>query len=159
MADRPALHEDDRMMAVFARERGGKSHHESSLSLPRHLLEAARRQMMAFVDDELTVIGHAVVHHAFAYHALDHRYVDQPGRAAAAATDTADGLGGQTEKQREPLDPLIEELAAMHEHQRAHAACGDQPRANDRLAERRRRREHAGIVRQQSIRGCLLLRS
>ena len=42
MADGTALHEDDGMMAVLARDSGRKAHHEPCFGLPRHLLEAAR---------------------------------------------------------------------------------------------------------------------
>ena len=45
----------------------------------------------------------------------------------------------------------------MDEHQRVHAALGDQPRGDDRLAKRRRRGEHAGIVRQHRVCSGLLL--
>jgi len=47
----------------------------------------------------------------------------------------------------------------MHEHQRADAAPGNQPGGDDRLAERRRRRQHAGLVCKHRLSGRLLLGS
>ena len=51
----------------------------------------------------------------------------------------------------EPLDPLVEQLPPMHEHERVDAALGDQPGGDDRLAERRRGGQHAGLVRQHRV--------
>src|ERR1700737_1466984 len=47
-----ALHKDDRMVPVLARDGRGESHDESRFGLACHLLEAVRRQVMAFVDDQ-----------------------------------------------------------------------------------------------------------
>ena len=52
MADGPALHEDDRMVSVFARNSGGESCDESSLGLSHNLLEAVCRDVVALVDDD-----------------------------------------------------------------------------------------------------------
>ena len=51
-----ALHEDDGMVAVLASDRRGQSENKSRLRAPRHQLKARRREMMAFVNDEMTVI-------------------------------------------------------------------------------------------------------
>ena len=57
----------------------------------------------------------------------------------------------------ESLDPLVEQLTPMHEHERVDAALGDQPGGDHRLAERRRGGQHAGLVRQHRVcRGLLL---
>ena len=66
--------------------------------------------------------------------------------------------GREIEKRREPRDPLFHELAAVDEHQRIGPAGGDDGRGDGRLAEPGRRREHAGLVRQQCIGGGLLFR-
>ena len=71
------------------------------------------------------------------------------------AADAADRLRWQVEKRRQPLDPLVEQLPPMDEHERVDAALGDEPGGDDRLAERRRRGQHAGVVRQHRFRGGL----
>ena len=46
----------------------------------------------------------------------------------------------------------------MHEHERVDAPLCDEPRCDNRLAKRRRGRQHAGIVRQHRLRRRLLIR-
>jgi hypothetical protein len=157
MPNRTALHEDDRMMAILARDGGGEACHKSRLGLPCHLLEAARWQVVAFVDYELTVIRYAVVDYARPGQTLDYGHVDKASRTAPAAADAADRLRRQVQKHREPFDPLVEQLAPMNEHECAHAALGDQPCADHRLAERGRGCQHASVVCQQGLRRPLLL--
>ena len=65
MPDRPALHEDDRVMAVLARDGRGQPEDEPRLRLAGHLLEAVRREVVALVDDQVAVVGDAVVDDAF----------------------------------------------------------------------------------------------
>ena len=63
---------------------------------------------------------------------------------------------GRAEERRQPLDPLIQKLAAMHQDERVHPAPGDEPGSDDRLAERRGRRQHADVVLRQRVCGDLL---
>ena len=60
MANRSALHEDDGVVAVLARDGRRQAHDEPRLGLARHLLEAVRGQVMTFVDDQVAVLGHAI---------------------------------------------------------------------------------------------------
>ena len=55
MPYRPALHEDDRLMTVLARDGRRQSEHESSLRAAGDLFEAVGRQMVALIDDQMTV--------------------------------------------------------------------------------------------------------
>src|SRR5262245_37807698 len=135
MPDRAALHEDDWMVAVLACHRGGQPEDEARLGLPRHLLEAVRREMVAFVDDEVAVVGNAVVDDALAHQALNHCDIDQPGWPVPATADTADRLHGKVQEGGKPLDPLIEQLPSMNEDEGVHAALGDEPGGDDGLAE------------------------
>jgi len=61
MPDRSALHADDRVVTVFAGHRGGQTKDEPGLRLPGDVLEALRRQVVALVDDEVPVVGDALV--------------------------------------------------------------------------------------------------
>ena len=114
--------------------------------------------MVALVDHEMSVIGDDVVDFALANQALDDADIDDAARLAPAAADLPDRGGREIEKRREPRDPLFHELTAVDEHQRVGSAGGDDGRGDDCLAEPGRRREHAGLVRQQCIGGGLLFR-
>ena len=92
--------------------------------------------MVAFIDDHLAVLGDAIAHDIFADEALNDRHIEQPGRLVSAAANAAHRIGREVEKRRQTLDPLVQELAPMHEHQRIDAALGDQPGSDDCLAER-----------------------
>ena len=113
--------------------------------------------MVAFIDDHLAVLGDAIVHDIFADEALNDRHIEQPGRLVAAAANAADRLGREVEKRRQTLDPLVQELAPMHEHQRIDAALGDQPGSDDCLAERRRGGQDTSFVLQHRLGRELLL--
>ena len=78
--------------------------------------------MVAFIDDHLAVLGDAIAHDIFADEALKDRHIEQTGRLAAAAADATDRFRREVEKRRQPFDPLVQELAPMHEHQRIDAA-------------------------------------
>ncbi|MFZ0502049.1 MAG: hypothetical protein WAM52_23210 [Steroidobacteraceae bacterium] len=66
ISNRAALHEDDRVMAILARYGGRETHREPRLGPTSDQLEAARRQVVTFIDNELAVISDAIVHHALA---------------------------------------------------------------------------------------------
>ena len=112
---------------------------------------------MAFVNDDVAVIADAVFDDTLSHQALNHGDVQLAGGLLPPAADSSDLLLWQTEKRRQPLDPLVHQLSAMDEHQRIDAALGDQPRCNDRLPEGRRRGQHAGVVGQHLAGGGLLL--
>jgi hypothetical protein len=59
---RPALHEDDGVMALLARDGGGKAQNALCLGAARHLLEADGREMMALIHNEMTVPGDEIIH-------------------------------------------------------------------------------------------------
>ena len=105
---RSALHEDDGMMPVLAGYRGGQAEDIPRLAATRHRLEAYRRQVVTFVDDEVTIVGDHVIDFALAHQALNDGDVDDTGRAALAAADLTDLLGREIEKTGEPGEPLVE---------------------------------------------------
>ena len=78
MPHRTALHEDDRMMAVLPRDGRRQAEDESRLRAADDLLEAVRRQMVAFVDDHMTVVADAIVDDTFADQALNDGNIEQP---------------------------------------------------------------------------------
>ena len=83
--------------------------------------------------------------------------------------DLASGLHGRVLKRtsgqtsrsplapRQTLNPLVQELVPMNEHQRIDAALGDQPDSDDCLSERRRSRQDTSFVLQHRLGRELLL--
>ncbi len=159
MPNRSALHEDDRVVTVLARHGRGQTEDEPGLRLAGDALEALRRQMVALVDDEVPVVGDAIVDDALSDQALDDGDIEPAGGAIAPAANAADRFRRDAEERRQPLDPLVHELPAVDQDERVDAASGDQPRGDDRLAERRRGRQHAGVVPQHGVSGALLVDS
>ena len=134
MTNRSALHEDDRMVAIFAGDGRGQARDELRLRPADDLLETLSGQVVAFVDDEMSVVSDQVTHDVLSHQALDDRHVQRAGRLLAPAADSADGLGRQPQKRRQSLDPLFLQLPAMHENERIDAALGDQPCGDDGLS-------------------------
>src|SRR5206468_921408 len=85
-----ALHEDDWVMTVFARDGRGQSKNEPRLCLPGHLFETVRGEVVALVDDEMAVPIHAVVDHAFLDETLNDGHVDDARGRVSSTADAAD---------------------------------------------------------------------
>ena len=138
MPDGAALHEDDRMMTVFADRRGSEAEQVAGFHLTQDLLETERGEVMAFVHDEVAVVGHAVEHGAFAVQALDDGDVHSSRELVLAAAEMADVARINVEEHGEPFAPLVQQLPAMHEHERIDTAGGDHLCGDDGLAKCRR---------------------
>lgn len=147
MADRAALHEDDRLMPILARYRGGQPENEPRLRSPRDKLEARRGQVVTFVDDEMAIIANKVGDFSAPHEALDQRHIDHASRLAFASPDRPDELRVNVEERLQSLDPLLHQFLAMDEYQRIDAASRDQVCGNHRFAERRGRRQNAVVMR------------
>ena len=89
MSNRPALHEDNRMVTIFAGDGGRQAKDESGLGLPCNLFETVRRQMVAFVDDHMAVIGDEISDHALADETLNDADVDPSNRSTSTSADPA----------------------------------------------------------------------
>jgi hypothetical protein len=154
-----ALHEDDRMVAILSRDSGGEAKNELRLRTSDNLFEAMRGEMMAFVNDQMPVLRDAIIDNAFAYETLNHSNVELPCRFPPATPNLADVPTVDVKKRTQTLNPLIEQLPPVHQHERVHAALGDQRGRNNGFPECRRRRQHSGIVSSYGVCGCLLLRA
>ena len=144
--DGTALHEDDRMVSVPARNGSRQPEHIPGLRAARDRLETHCGKVVALVDHKLPVVGDDVVHFPFAHEALNHADIDEAAWLALAATDLPDGGRGKIEECRELRDPLIHELQAVDQHERVGAPRGDHGCRNHGLAEPGRRREDTGVV-------------
>ena len=107
MADRAALHEDDRVMAVFPRDGSGQPEHEAGLRAAGDEFETVGGEVMAFIDDQVPVVRHAVIDGTLADQALDQRDIDPAAELLVPATEPANRLGGQPEERGETFDPLF----------------------------------------------------
>ena len=130
MTDGPALHEDNRVMAILARHSCGQSGNKFRLCPARHLFKAIRRQMVAFVNNQLAVFCRTVVDNAFANQALNERDINHAAGFASPAANITDRIRTQIEKCVKPLDPLFEQLPSMHKHQRVDTTLRNQPCSN-----------------------------
>ena len=54
--------------------------------------------MMAFVNDEMTVLTDLIIHHALAHQALNESHVNQAVRLFASGSDATNFLGRQTQE-------------------------------------------------------------
>jgi len=64
IADRTALHEDDRVVAVAARYVARQSGTNFALILAGPPARAVGREMMAFIDNQVAIAGDAIVYNA-----------------------------------------------------------------------------------------------
>ena len=88
--DGPALHEDDRLLAIAANRRGGQAEHELRLGPFEDGIERRGANMMAFIDDDLSVGLDQCIDLALTGQRLHHGDVDLAGGLGFAATDGAD---------------------------------------------------------------------
>src|SRR5580698_8857045 len=104
------------MMPVFPGGRRRQSNHELRFDLAHHPLKCESREVVALVDDDVSIFGHEVLYLLIAVQALNHRYVDISGPLSLASADLPDFVDWDFEEHRQPLPPLIEQLLAMHHH-------------------------------------------
>lgn len=109
--------------------------------------------MVAFVDNQMTVIADKVIDLAIANQALDQRHIDDPCRLPFPATDDADLLWVDAQEGTQTLYPLGEKLPAVNKNQRVAASMCNECSSDNCLAEGGRRGEHAVIVGDKSIKG------
>src|ERR1700681_1670662 len=107
--------------------------------------------MVAFVHDKMAVVSHEIGCLALPHQALDERNVDEACRPPPPTTNDTDAIRVDIEERAELGYPLIQQLLAMDQHQRAPAALRYELGRDDCLSEGRCRRKYAGVVRHQSI--------
>ncbi len=117
VSNRAALHKDDGMMPILARDGRGQAEHILRLGASRHQLKARCRKVVALVNDQVAVIGNQIGHLTSTHKALDQRDIYDARRLASAASDDSDFLRIDVEECFETLNPLGEQFAAMDENQ------------------------------------------
>jgi hypothetical protein len=104
------------------------------------------RDVVALVDDDVTVAGQQLVERLVASQALDHRDVHLACGLAATAADRPDLVCLEIEELVQVLDPLFEQRLAVDEHERRASPGGDQPSGDHCLADARRCAQDAELV-------------
>ncbi len=158
VADRTALHEEDRVVSILAHRRRRKPQHIARPRPPHDRLEADGRDGMALVDHHVPVVGDEGIHIALPHQALEQRDIDPPGEGFASAAPASDRRLRDPEKRREAGHPLFLKRTPVDQDERIHPALRDQPRRQHRLAEGRRRRQDAGVVLEHRLRRRPLFR-
>ena len=156
VTDWAALHENNGMVPVPASYSGGKSKHKLRSCFARHRLKTHRRQVMALVDNQMSVVRHQISHDITAHQTLQHGHVNHTAGIAFTASNPSDCGVLKIEKSPELHDPLVHELSPMHEHQRVYASFRNHRRRDNSFAESCCRSENASLVLGKSISGTLL---
>ena len=73
---RAALHKNYRLVSIFARHSRRQTSYIFGLGLAHHLFKADRRNVVAFVNNQVTVIANQVTDNPFLAQALDHGYIE-----------------------------------------------------------------------------------
>ena len=157
MTHRSTLHEDNRMVPVLAGHCRGQPQHIPRLRAPRDQFEAKRGQMMTFIHDEMTVASDLVRHLRLAHETLYQCNVYSTRGLTATATDRTHITSVHRQELLEALDPLFQQLLAMHQHERVDSPVGNQRGGDDGFAEGGRRRQNTTIVARQCIKCALLV--
>ncbi len=159
VANRATLHDDDRVMPIFALRRRGQTSDVTRLHLPKHLLKAHGRKMVAFVHKNVPVVGDQVVNDLFPIQTLNDSNVDDSTGTSPATANLANCFDGQIQKCSKSFAPLIEKLASMHEHQGVNFARCNKPRGHDCFPKSSCGAQNTFVVRKHGL-GCnLLIRS
>src|SRR4029077_15671964 len=93
MPHRAALHEDDRVMAVFARERGGPAGPESGFVTARDDFKDLSVHVMTFINHQVTVISDPIIDCAFVGQTLHEGHIQHAGELFSPASKASVVLG------------------------------------------------------------------
>jgi len=124
--DRATLHKDDRLMAIFSSRRSRQAGNIFGFDLPHDLLEAERRNMVAFINDDVAVLSDEVLHFTFAVETLKQSDVDETRPCRFAPGDLAYRLHWNIQKHRQSFTPLIQQLLAVKQNERTDFALCNQ---------------------------------
>ena len=157
--DRATLHEDDRILAVAPDRRRGEPDHEAAFHPFQDSLEGDGGDVMAFIDDHLSVAVDQLLDVFAPGQALDDRDVDDTTGIALAATDHTDPGGRQFQECLKPFLPLPEQVGTMDEYKGVDAPPRYDGGRDDRLAEGGGCAEHARIPLEHRFHRLVLTRT
>lgn len=106
---------------------------------------------MAFVDNQMAIIGDNVGNVAVADKALDERHINDARWLSFPAADNADLLRVNAQKGTETGDPLIEQFPSVDKDQRVSRPLRNERCGDNGFAEGGRCGEHAVVVSNESV--------
>src|ERR1700693_6350895 len=113
---------------------------------------------MAFIDNDMPVVGDQIGDDALSNQALHEGDIDVAAQLLLPAMDDTELVRSDIEEGLETRRPLVEELPAMDKDQCVPISCRDQFRGNDGLAESRGRCEHPCFMWKKGRGSFILLR-
>ena len=134
MADRAALHRDDRLMTVTPVRGRGEARDVARRDRRKHTFHLHRRHVVAFVDHDMSVGADEGVKVVSPRECLNHRDVDPLRQTASAAAEPSNRLRRDVEELGKPFGPLLDEGLAVDEDKSGAPAGGDQVRRKHGLA-------------------------
>src|SRR6516225_945196 len=81
-----ALHVNDRVVTIFASGRGSQSQNIFGFDLSKDTLKRKSRQVVAFVNNDVSIIRNKILNLALSVQALDHSNVDGPRSLVLASS-------------------------------------------------------------------------
>lgn len=134
-ANRTQLHFDDWMMTVTALRCGGQAGDEACSDFSQYTLEVHCGEMVAFIHNDMAIVGHQIIHFILAHDTLDHGNVELAVGFTLATTNSSDVTGIQSKKQGELRNPLIEQRLTMYQDQGITLPFANQPGSDDGFAD------------------------
>lgn len=156
MPDGTELEPDQVIEPIAAVGRGGEPDPVAGWDGADGGLECGGRDVMALVDDDLTVAAQRVGEVSSAGEGLQGCDVDDPRECGAS---TAELSGLVAEELGDLAAPLVGKRLAVNQHQRRGGALGDDGTGHHRLARPWRPHEKPEVMRKDGIDRLLLLRS
>ena len=111
VAHRAALHENDRVMAVLARDRGGEAGDVACLGTAGDQFKAARREMVALIHHQVAVRSNTVMHDTLPHQALDEGHVDPAGEASSGRLRACRWTWPAHRERRPDVPPIVPAVA------------------------------------------------
>ena len=93
------LHKDDRVVAILPCDGRGEPRDELCRGLTRHLFKTLGGEMVAFIDNQVPIIAHQILNHAFSDQALNCRHIQQVCWLLATTAHPSDGARRLRENQ------------------------------------------------------------
>lgn len=119
-------------------------------------LERNGRDVVAFVDDDVSVPADELVDGVSADEALHHRDVDSAVRFPGVPADPSDFHWVEPEVKGKLLDPLVEQGLPMDEDEGRTGASRHEPGTDHRLPGAGRRNEDSNLVLEERVRRLVL---
>ena len=89
---RPALHENNRMVAVLAAHGGRETSNILGLGPSGNLLETGGCYMMALIHNKMPIVANQIIHHTFAHKTLNDSHIQSTCGLSPSSSDLTDNF-------------------------------------------------------------------